>query len=141
DRVRRAQTPDVNVSRNPSRPRIQEGALRTPDLEPAPRDRIVVVIVRLGSPADCASGCPFEHLLRNLAVVGEPPIEIRGEAVAQEGEDTTRVESKDGAQGRGIPEREAGANTPTTPPADHGSPSRRTNPTPRTVWMSFVGAS
>ena len=131
DGVRRVQPPDRNVGGDPGRPRIEEGSLRAPNLEPAAAG--VVVVFGLGPPADTAGGRPLEHLLRNLAVVGEALLEIRGEAVAQEGEDARRVQGEDGAQGRGIPQREADADAPMAPPAHHGSPSRRTNPTPRTV--------
>src|SRR5207249_10289221 len=84
---------------------------------------------------------PLEHLLRDLAVVPEPAIQVLGKAVPQEGEHATCVQGQDRAQGRGVPEREADTDAPMAPPARHGSPSRRTNPTPRTVWMSFGGAS
>src|SRR5262249_35834174 len=143
DAVRCTQTPDANVGRDPRRSCIEEGALRAPNLQPPAGSHLVVVIVilRLGPPADSTSGCSLEHLLRNLAVVVKPPIESHGEAVAQEGEHPARVQGKGRAQGPGIPEREADADTPMAPPAHHGSPSRKTNPTPRTVWMSFVGAS
>jgi len=84
DGVRRTETPDTNVGGNPGRPRIEEGTLRAPDLEPTAGDpTIVIILIRwLGSPADSPIGASLEHLLRNLAVVRERPIEILGKAVA-----------------------------------------------------------
>jgi hypothetical protein len=78
DGVRGTQTPDTNVRGNPRRPRIQEGTVRAPDLEPTAGDPIIVIILIrwLGSPADSPIGASLEHLLRNLAVVRERPIEI-----------------------------------------------------------------
>src|SRR5262245_16173413 len=141
DGVWPAQPPDGNVGGDSGRPRIQQGTLRTPDLEPASVESVIVIVFGLGSPGDTAAGRPLEHLLRNLAIVGEPPIELRGQAVTQEGEHAPRIQGEHRAQGRGVPERQADPDAPMPPPAHHGSPSRRTNPTPRTVWMSFVDAS
>src|SRR5262249_31445181 len=118
-----------------------ERTFRAPDLEPAAGRRLIIIIVRLGSPRDSASRRTFEHLLRDFTIVGEPPIEIRGEVVAQEREHAARIHGQHRAQGSGVPDGEADADTSMAPPACHGELSRRTNPTPRTVWMSFVGAS
>src|SRR5438552_3148431 len=131
----------IRSSRNSRRNGSSERAIGAPDLEPAAGDRLVVIVVRLGSPADSASGRPLEHLLRHLAVVTQPAIQVFGEAVPQEGKNATRVQGQHRAEDRGVPEREADADAPMAPPALHGSPSRRTNPTPRTVWMSFVATS
>src|SRR5213594_1964900 len=101
DGVGPTQTPDANVVGNPGWPRIQEGTIGAPDLEPASGHGIVVIVVRLGSPADAASGRPLEHLLRNLAVVTESAVQVLGEAVPQEGKHATRVQGQHRAQGRG----------------------------------------
>src|SRR5262249_46610405 len=117
--VRRTETPDTNLRGNPGRPRIEKGTRRAPDLQPTAGDPIIVIILILwlGSPANSPIGGSLEHLLRNLTVVGESPIEILGKAVAQEGEHAPRVQGEHRAQGRGIPEREANPDASMVPPA------------------------
>ena len=66
--------------------------------------------------------------------------ELLVELVPHRQERDGRVHDQHQRQDGRVPGGQADANRRRRPPTDHGSPSRTTNPTPRTVWISRGGA-
>src|SRR5262249_27587739 len=95
----------------------------------------------VAAPADAPVRRPLYHLLGNFEIVMQAPIQLGRETPPQKEEHPTGVEDQHHGERPGIPQGEPYAYTARTPHPFHGSPSRRTKPTPRTVWMSLMGKS
>src|SRR5438477_9017459 len=94
-----------------------------------------------GPPAEPTISRPLQHLFSSFEILVQLVIEFGDQATSEKDEDSASVQDQHGGKSSCIPKREPYAHATRIPPQSHDSSSRRMNPTPRTVWINFVGNS
>src|SRR5882724_6063759 len=97
---------------------------------------VIRIVMSIARPHDAAVWRRREKPFRRLEVVVQLVVELFEKLVPHRHECRGGVHHEHQTQHDCVPAGEPNANGGRRPPRRHGSPSLKTNPTPRTVWMS-----
>jgi hypothetical protein len=94
---------------------------------------VVTILVWVSRPVDATVRRSRQPPFGRFEIVMQPLVELLQKLVPDRYECRDGIDNQHCRQDAGVPHRQARANRPMGPGPGHGSPSRSTNPTPRTV--------